>query len=160
MQIEIDMVALARDHAQEKAVITAALERLVGIERKIIAAVAFVKSEGSETFDRASELGTCKLVLKQPIYTKVDADAWPKLRAKLPAKHPARAIFRTTFALRMPEARALQDAKDEISKQAWRDVADVITRTPGKVSVSVEKLALAPIDPAKRVGVIGPKESP
>ena len=107
-------------------------------ERALIALTGFCKAEGSERFPQQDELGSCDIVCEQPIYTKIDATAWRKLRAKLPAKHPARDIFRQKFELDLRKARAFQ-ASDQAG---WNQISSVVTRTPGKIAVRIEKLQL------------------
>ena len=74
--------------------------------------------------------------MTQPIYTNVDSETWPKLRRILGVNHPARGIFVTKYTIDLKAARLLQ--KDKPS--AWADVAQVVTRNPGKIGVEVKSV--------------------
>ena len=153
---EHDLVDLAATLAAAKQREEQAKGERIAAEEAIIAATGFRKPDGQETYLGESKNGVCKLVLKQPVSTNVDDEAWVKLRRTLEAKHPARAVFKAKYSVDAKKARALQAE----NKKAWADVSAVVTRKPGKISVSVDELImrLPLIDPTKRVGVLGPFE--
>ena len=123
-------------------------EQRLDLEARIIAITGFTKPEGQETYKRDSELGSCTITLKQPINTKVDSDKWEALRRTLDPKHPGRACFRRKYDVETKNARELQDGDDD-AKKAWAEVSEVVTRSPGKVSVEVTRLEMnTPIDDA------------
>ena len=138
MDYEHDLVALAATLAGAKGREELAKAERITAEVAITAATGFKKPDGQETFDASNEHGSCKITLKQPINTIVDSEAWVKLRRTLDAKHPARAVFAAKYSVVAKKAKALQ----ETDKQAWADVAEVVTRKPGKVSVTVTELVL------------------
>ncbi len=111
----------------------------LGIEREIIGATGFSKTEGRETFAEDVAGGSYKLVLDQPINTTVDSDEWAKLKLALPKDHAGRKVFVTKYVITLPVARDLQ----KNNKAAWQEIASVITRKPGKVSVKVEELVFS-----------------
>lgn len=146
----VELVALlanAKTHESE-----AKAARII-CEDAIVRATAFAKPEGQETFREEDRLGSCEVVLKQPITTNVDGDAWVKLRRTLMPKHPGRAVFTAKYSLDTKAAKALQTE----CPSAWADISAVITRKPGKIGVEVKKVVITPlrIDPAKRVGTLG-----
>lgn len=151
---EHDLVALAATLADAKRREGEAKTDRVAAEVAIIAATGFKKAEGQESYDGSNTTGTCKLVLKQPVSTNVDSEAWVALRRTLDAKHPARAVFTAKYAVDAKKAKALQEA----NKKAWADVSAVVTRKPGKVSVELKEVVLTPlaIDATKKVGILGP----
>jgi hypothetical protein len=112
-------------------------------EEELIKETGFDKAEGQETYDASDEqLGMAKIVLKQPINTKVDSEAWPALRRTLAKDHPGRECFRTKYEVNTKPARVLQDSDDPEKKKAWAEISDVIERSPGKVQVEVKGLEL------------------
>jgi len=135
-----------------KEIVTA---RVLEIETAIVAQTKFEKSEGQETFREDDDRGACSLVLKQPITTTVDSEAWLALRRTLPPKHPGRAIFRAKYDLDVSAARALQEGDDD-AKAAFAAVSGVITRKPGKVSVALKTLEIREAMPDDEPGVTSP----
>lgn len=132
------LIALCSRLASMRARENALREEIARAETELVAATGFAKPEGQETY-RASHGNTgVRFELRQNVYTSIDAGAWLALRRSLPTSHPGRGIFRQKFDLDMRAARELQ-AND---RMAWMDVAPVITRTPGKVSVSIKELVL------------------
>ena len=132
----VSLVKLALDLARAKRDETDAKDRRVAAEAAIVAATGFDKAEGSQTYDRDDEHGTCKLVLKQPITASVDAETWEKTRRTLDPKHPARDIFVRSYKLDTKKARALQDSNPE----AWAVASEAITRKPGKIGVDIKQV--------------------
>lgn len=134
----VNVVELVRRLSKAKRLESAAKIVRIVAEKALIAALDFKKPEGQETYDHESDAGTCKVVLKQPINTTVDSEAWLKLRRTLPPDHPGRKCFRAKYEVRSKEARALQDS----DKSKWSEIADVITRKPGKVQVEIKSLEI------------------
>jgi len=130
-----DLVALVAELARAKQEEGDAQARRIAAEEAIIRATGFALAEGQKTYDRTSAAGTCKVVLKQPVNTTVDSEAWPKLRRTLPADHPGRAVFRAKYEIITRDARELQQR----DPSAWADVAAVVTRKPGKVGVEIHR---------------------
>lgn len=130
---EIDVVDLAirlRSLEERKSETQASID---AIKEQIIGLAGFQKPEGQESMEFESGRGSVRVEFKQPVSTKVDSDLWDLLREGLPAGHPAQSLFRQRYELDLRAARKVQDTQPD----AWRDVADVVTRKPGKVSVKV-----------------------
>lgn len=136
------LVELAAKLSHAKAEEAQAKLRRLAIEAKIIAATGFKKAEGQEKFHRNDTHGTVDLICKQPITTKVDSKQWLKIRARLPKRHPGRNVFVQSFSLDTKAARELQA---EHPKE-WADIADAITRKPGKIQVEIKSLQIMDID--------------
>ena len=138
MAEEPTLVRLVAQLANAKDTEVAARDARIAVEEAIIAATGFDKSEGQESYEETTSEGNCKLVLKQPVTTKVDDDAWVALRRTLDTKHRGRAVFVTKYSLDTRKARVLQDS----NPLAWRDISSVITRKPGKISVEVKDISI------------------
>lgn len=111
-------------------------EERAAIETEIIDLTGFAKPEGQQGFKAEDGDASCEVILKQPITTSVDAEAWEEIRKTLPTKHPGREVFLRAYKLETKKARALQ-ADSPIQ---WAEVSDAITRKPGKVSVTVKSI--------------------
>lgn len=138
MTILGDLVALAATLSKAKADESIAKTARIEAEEALIRATGFDKSEGQESFEQQNDGGYAKIVLKQPIMTKVDGDDWVKLRRTLGKAHPARGIFQAKYSLKTKEARALQTDHPGL----WADISSVITRKPGKISVEIKEIAI------------------
>lgn len=133
------VVALARDLAKAKSDEQSAKERRIEIEQKIIDALQFRKPEGQESFEcTAPGVGSCKLILKQPINVSVDGERWDQIRKGLDRKSPVHAMFVSEWKLDLAAARDLQ-TKDPTT---FLLAAEAITRKPGKVSVDLKQLVV------------------
>jgi len=108
----------------------------VRIEEEIIAHLNF--EDGRETFTGGDERGSCKIEVERPLYHKVDAEVWERVRKSLPA--PLRkTLMRTKYELALKEAKRLADEDNA----TWLIAAEAVTSTPGKVSVKLSNLTFS-----------------
>lgn len=131
------LVRLANELARAKREEEEAKATRIEAEQAIIKACGFDKPEGQETFEAETDAGSaCRVVLKQPINTTFDGSGWPALRLKLPES--ARRAVVTDYKLDAKNAREVQE-KD---KTSWAAISQLVTRKPGKVSVSVGAISI------------------
>lgn len=102
--------------------------RRIAVEEEIIEHLGF--QDGRETFEGADDRGSCKVTLERPLYHKVDAKVWEKVRKKLPVAL-RKTLMRTKYELALKEAKRLATE----DKALWLVAAEAVTSTPGKVSV-------------------------
>jgi len=133
------VLELAEQLHHARAVEGAAKARREQIEQQIVDALEFRRPEGQQTFDVIGDRGVAKIRLKRNVSTSVDAEAWERIRRKLPRRHPARDLFRVSYDLSLAEARKFQES----DRDGWALISDAITRKPGKVSVELIALATA-----------------
>lgn len=100
-------------------------------EDLLVGALGFKKSEGQETYEPESELGTATITCKQPINTTIDQEVLPAMLKDLPE---AAVAFRVKYELDTKAARELQEKQPEV----WLAISRAITRKPGKISVDVK----------------------
>lgn len=136
------LVQLATTLADAKKREDTAKKDRIKAEESIIALVGFKKAEGQESYESEDGLGDCKIILKQPISTKVQTDVWLALRRTLDPKSPIRKIFKAKYSLDLKLARALQDADKKNSEANWAKASECIERKPGKVSVELKMLTV------------------
>jgi hypothetical protein len=129
---------LARDWLLAKQVEQDAIAARIQIEEQIAAALG-VKAEGSETHN----LPGYKVTLTQPVYRKVDEDAW-----KLVAKHcPAdRAPVKYKLEADGTGIKWLM----QHDPKTWGKIASAFESKPGKVGVKVDVVHAAQPAPASK----------
>lgn len=134
----LSLLELAQQFSDARTAEKKATEARLALEERIIAATGFDLPEGQKTFEFSDACGRCKFVLKQPITTSIDDEAYGRMKASLPGAL-VRRLFRMKPALNVDEARDLQE-KDPTT---WAKVAVCVTRKPGKVSVALGELVVA-----------------
>ena len=120
--------ALAAGWLEAKAAEVAANKRRMDIEAQLTEALD-VKDEGSKTH----KLTNYKVTLKQPVYRKVDADEWERVRGAVPEM------------LRPVKTKVEADPAGmkwlaEHHPALWAKIASAFTTTKGKVGVEVTKI--------------------
>lgn len=130
----IDPILLAAAIEDCKREESRAREKRSRLELELIGAVGFEKSEGQETFEPETDLGSAKIICKQPVNTRVDQDYLQDNLEILPKV--VQAILRIKYEIDTKAARKLQ----EEDKEAWAIASSFISRKPGKVQVTIEDL--------------------
>jgi len=123
-----NVAALARDWLATKAQEQACINSRIAIEEQLAAALG-VREEGSETH----EVPGYKVTLTQPIYRKVNEEAWKLVAKNCPEDH---APIRHKIEVDVLGVKWLIENKPKI----WRKIASAFTTTQGKVGVKVEVL--------------------
>jgi hypothetical protein len=117
---------LCAEWLEAKRAETAASERRVKIEGEIAQAFE-VPDEGTKTHKTENY----KVMLGQPLYRKIDADQWDRVKSLVSADlHPVK------IKVEADATGCKYLAKNE--PEIWKSIASAFTTTPGKVSVKVE----------------------
>jgi len=127
-ELTIELEQARKDEAGAK-------KRRVDCERAIIDFVGFCKSEGQQSYTVPDDAPwRCKVVIKQPVSSRFNSDDWPLIRGGI---HPdAQLAVRAKYEIDTKVAREVQ--KD--MPKDWFQIAKLLTRTPGKISVVIQEI--------------------
>lgn len=126
--MEDNRTSLAAAWLEAKRAEVKAQRERIAIEEQIAAAFE-VPAEGAKTH----KIEGYKIVVDQPVYRKLDAAVWEKVKGKVDA-----ALWPVKTKIEADATGCKYLAANE--PKLWKAIASAFTATPGKVSVKVEEI--------------------